>query len=302
MLRAVRVIGSESLEEFARPGLRAERESALALARAAVAGLSHPVSREIARALTGEAASSASPLLIKALAAVALHADAGDTLAARVFSTRYLGDSKALSRVRTSVESVVGALEALGIREGAALTLLGGSGRLHVSGQVLSLAQLAPYVGLARDTVLSLEQVEFPEAGLLVVENLTAFEACCRGEVDPAHGTLVLWSAGYPGRGVRRVVVEAATRRAPVRVWADLDLDGVRIARLVSSWAPEDCGPLLMSPQDLRSAPASRPLSTRAAAAIASDLNAQPDALLSGTLRSILEMSRWVEQEALLGR
>jgi hypothetical protein len=96
------------------------------------------------------------------------------------------------------------------------------------------------------------------------------------------------------------VIEVAVARSVPVRVWADLDLDGVRIARLVASWAPDVCRPALMSPDDVSGAKVSLPLSRRAADAIAADLERSPDALLADTLRAILDSGRWVEQETFL--
>ncbi len=60
------------------------------------------------------------------------------------------------------------------------------------------------YVGLAADDVLRLSDLTLPAGGLLVVENLTPFEAC-----------LALPAAG----------------RARLVLWCDADMGGVRIAR-----------------------------------------------------------------------
>jgi hypothetical protein len=111
----------------------------------------------------------------------------------------------------------------------------------------------------------------------------------------------VVWSAGYPGRGVRRLVEEGARTGARVRVWGDLDLDGVRIARHLAAFAGPGFEAWRMAPADLRAAPCRLPLSPRAAAAIRADLARQPTAPLAGTLRALLEMGGWAEQEGLLG-
>ncbi|MGH7855928.1 MAG: hypothetical protein ACREQY_01265, partial [Candidatus Binatia bacterium] len=70
---------------------------------------------------------------------------------------------------------------------------------------------------------------------------------------------------------------------------------------IANSWAPCGVEPLRMSGADLRSGAASLPLSARAAAAIRADLAARPNDLLAATLSAILELGRWVEQEAFLG-
>ncbi len=303
-LSGIVLLDRQALRELAAPGVEEKRFFALRSAREKAAGLTHPKAREIAALLEREEAESFPPRVLNLLGALAVHAEAGDVLAERVFSARYLGDSKVLGYLRRQIEKLVGPLAVLGIREGAAVTLLGGTGRLHLPEQTVDLAGLAPFAGLARETFERLQAVDFPvdppPGGLLVVENLTAFEACCRGEVEGAGGSLVAWSAGYPGRAVRRLVERAASAGAPVRVWADLDLDGVRIARLVLSWAPGTAHPWRMSPDDLAAVPEGLPLSKEAAAAIRRDLADRQDAPLADTLRAILAAGRWVEQEALL--
>ena len=295
------VLDRKALRELAEPGAAGERQAALQAARARVAGLTHPKALEIAVLLEEAEADTFPPPLLRALAALARHAESGEILAERVFAARRLGDSKALLPFRARIERHIGPLAEIGLREGAALTLIGGRGGVHLSGHTLHLPAFAPYLGLSRETLETLEDIAFPPAGLLVVENLTPFEACCRGEVEGAAGSLLAWSGGYPGRAVRNLVERAAAAGAPVRVWADLDLDGVRIARLISSWVSTGgARPWRMSPQDLAAAPETRPLSSRSQAALRRDLDERPHAPLSETLRAILATGRQAEQEVFL--
>jgi hypothetical protein len=85
-----------------------------------------------------------------------------------------------------------------------------------------------------------------------------------------------------------------------MRIWADIDLAGVRIARLLYRWSSETAQPIWMGPEDFEGAATSRPLSARGVAAIRADIKAHPDGLLRDTLEAILKVGRWVEQEALL--
>jgi hypothetical protein len=92
----------------------------------------------------------------------------------------------------------------------------------------------------------------------------------------------------------------AAGRGAPIRVWADLDLDGVRIARLVDAWSAGTA----RFHGDPRRPPQRPPLAPAHGAAVAgirADLERHPDAPLADLLRALLEAGRWVEQEAFLG-
>ena len=170
------------------------------------------------------------------------------------------------------------------------------------SGTRLDLATLEPYLGLPRDALADGRlEVELADAGLVVIENFACFEAFCRGEVEQPLRSTVAWAAGYPGRAIRRLVEVAAGRGAPIRVWADLDLDGVRIARLVEAWSAGTARFHGMTPGDLHTARRSLPLTDRAAAGIRADLERHPDAPLADLLRALLEAGRWVEQEAFLG-
>lgn len=302
-LYAVYIRNPAALEEFTEPGRLTAYAVALRDAQQRVAACEHPVALVIAERLSGERTGRMSLSLIRALAALAEHVERGEVLAEKVFASRYLESSKALTPLRQRIERFLGPLDALGIREGAAITLVGGRGKIFIRGQVLDLEHLEPFIGLARDQLTGDFRVLFPSAGLFIIENLTVFEACCRGEVAAANSSLIVWSAGYPGRAVRRLIAEAVAARARIRAWADLDLDGIRIVRLLASWAgsSNQLEPYRMSESDVRLAPANRPLTRRARVQIQADLAAQTNALLAPTLRAIIAADRWVEQECFLG-
>ena len=288
----------QALRELARPGDEARRRSALAAARQRVAGLSHPKAAEIAAILDSPETAGFTPSLLQALAALAVHAESGEVLAERVFSARCLGGSKVLAGLRGRLERLAGPLAEIGIREGASVTLLGGEGVLRLADRDLDLREFPPSVGLARETLEGLTELALPAGGLFVVENLAVFEACCRGEVKAARGALIAWSAGYPGRTFRRLVELAAG--SPLRIWADLDLDSVRIARLITSWSATGAQFHRMSPHDLAAAPQHHPLSSRSRAALRRDLEERPAAPLADTLRALLDRGGWAEQETFL--
>jgi hypothetical protein len=301
-LDSVTALDLDTMEELVHPGARAARNETVGAALRECALLKHPIAREAERALEDEATvRKLTPLAVRALSAVARHADAGEVLAERVFSARFLGGSKELRRVRRRIERILGPLEALGIRDGGSVVLLGGCGGIRLGGKVdVDLADVAPYVGLSPETVASVALAPPPE-GLLLIENLAAFEAACRREVLGAGDLLHVWSAGYPGQAHQRLVKLASGAGAAVRIWADLDLDGVRIARLIHGWAPGHVQAWRMSGDDVHRSSVRRPLEARARAAIRADLAARPDAFLADTLRALLESDSWVEQETFLG-
>lgn len=264
------------------------------------ARIDHPVAAD-ARRLLQEEGGSLSPALALALAAVARHAADGEVLAERVFAARHLGQSKALAGLRAALEQRLGPLAALGVREGAALTLVGGCGRLVLDGgATLDLGYLSPFVGLSREAAGRIVSVQLPSQGLVAVENLTVFDACCRGEVGALGGAAFVWTAGYPGRGTRAIVEAAVSARAKTMVWCDLDLDGVRIARLVRIWAPGTRA-YQMTRHELLNARHWLPLTPRARQRLERELAVGTDDDLTDALRAMLELGRWVEQESMLG-
>lgn len=283
------------------PGVREEQRQRLENARTSVDGLTHPVARDIQSILLAPDADRFSQRMLRALVAVAHHIETGDVLSANVFSARYLGGAKELRRVRDHLERLLGPLDALGVRDGGALLLVGRAGTVTVGRSAVDLAQARPFLGLPREIVRTATW-EFPQDGLLLVENLAAFEAACSGDVPAVSEWMVVWSAGYPSRSVRRVVEEAAGQGRLIRTWADLDLDGIRIARLIIGWAGERSLPWRMSPDDVRIASARRELTARARQAIETDLRQAPSLPLAETLRALLEIDAVIEQEVFVGK
>lgn len=296
ILDKITVSTPERLSEFAQPGRRARVDEALANARLKLEPATHPL-KDI---VTAELNDTMSPELINALAAIALHASSGETLSRRVFSRRHLSDSKALDRVGRQIERLIGNLEDFGIRDDAAITLLGGSGAVRIGNAVISFPAAGPFVGISRDTLVERTAFDFPPGGLVSVENLAVFEACARGQVEATRDSLIVWSHGWPGRGVHAVVEATVKQRVPIRVWNDLDLKGVGIYRLLHEWAGGDANALFMDNESYRRAAFRNPLSDSARQAIERELLVHPNDPLAGLLRAIVAGNAWVEQEALL--
>jgi hypothetical protein len=125
--------------------------------------------------------------------------------------------------------------------------------------------------------------MEFPSGGLLVIENFTPFEACV-DLLARREQLMVLWTAGFPGKAVLGVIRRAAEARVSIRLWCDLDLGGVRIARSILRVAAE-ARPVLMDPATITETNRKMPLTPDHRAAIRRDVTIHPTAPLSDLLR-----------------
>ena len=164
---------------------------------------------------------------------------------------------------------MVGPLERLGIRDFGQAVMLGGKGILRFPDHELDLRRFH-HLGIAVRDALIIEGIEFPAGGLLVVENLTPFQTCVDLLADKRQ-LLVLWSAGFPGRGVLAVIRKAANCGARIRVWCDLDLGGVRIARTMARVAG-NLESVLMDSSTVASSETILPLSPEQVAALRREL------------------------------
>ncbi len=178
--------------------------------------------------------------------------------------------------------------------------MVGGRGTLTLGGVILDLSRFQ-YLGLAPEDALQVETIDFPAGGLLVVENLTPFQTCVALGRSTQRELMVLWSAGFPGRGVRAIVRRAAEQGVPVRLWCDLDLGGVRIARILAQSAP-GAQTVLMDSETLRDAQVTQRIEPELMAAMRRDIAIHPADLLSESVRTMLKCGVWVEQEYLLDR
>jgi hypothetical protein len=299
-LHSLRILDRLSLEDVAQPGLLARRTATLAEARTSLANLSNAESISIRAYLISDGATGLDERVIKALAALARLLETGDVMPARVFSARVLGTSKALSAIRQRMERIVGPLDRLGIRDWGGLVLMAGSGSLFLQNGEIQLENLR-CVGVASEDILALRTLVLPRPGVLVIENLTAFQACLEYAVK-ATAPLLVWSGGFPNRGVQKLLVEAAQQHSRIRVWCDLDLSGVRIARLMRDITAGVAEPVLMGPEIVQEAELTCPLSAESGLGIRRDLELLPNAVLADTLRAILNKRQWVEQETLLDK
>jgi hypothetical protein len=297
-LHELRILNSAAIHDFGHPGDAERRSIAVQAARDSVANLVHPSAVEIREILASDNALTLDPRVLTSLAGLAKLVETGDALPHRVFSAITLKDSKAFMQVRRRVEQLVGPVERLGVRESGAMVMFGGRGVIELSNTKIDVGSFRS-IAMSTTDVERLRCLHLPEGGVLVIENLTPFEACLENAKSLAP-MLLVWSGGFPNRGVVRILAQAARQRARIRMWCDLDLGGVRIARSIHRITSGIAEPVLMDADTVRLASVGCPLSSEARRIMGRDLTLHPHDSLVDTLRSLLQRGEWIEQETLL--
>jgi hypothetical protein len=298
-LKAIRLLDRPALGEIAEPGSAKLRRTAIDEARLALAHVQHPQAEAIAEWIRADSAETLHHQTIRALAGLARLVESGDVIPARIFSSSVLGHSKALHAMRRKLERMVGPLERLGVREAGQIVIMGGIGKVVFLHSTLNLDNFR-HVGVSHKDALSIERIDFPSGGLLVVENLTPFEACV-DVVARKQQLMVLWTAGFAGKGVLHVIRKGVESKIRIRVWCDLDLGGVRIARSILNVAAS-AEPILMNKAAMAASKTRNALTPDQLAALRRDLTVHPAEPLAETVRALVEANVWVEQEALIER
>lgn len=177
----------------------------------------------------------------------------------RRFSARLLGDSKAVERQSGRLADLLrhnpewhdlddnrDLFRVIGLEKFPPPLLLKGPLVLQVEGRPLDISGLTPYVGLSPDAIESLEPTA-PVAYLLCIENLASFQRHAREIQD---GALVLYTAGFPGPDLIRVIQlmdSTLPAQCPFLHWGDRDVGGLRIfAQLAAALALHALRPHLM--------------------------------------------------------
>jgi hypothetical protein len=88
---------------------------------------------------------------------------------------------------------------------------------------------------LSWDNVQDITRLEWPPAmPIITCENETPFATLVR----QCHAGVLIYTAGYPNPAVRRLLRLLPEEAPPVQHWGDTDLDGLRIAELLSRSHP----------------------------------------------------------------
>src|SRR5438128_512581 len=174
-------------------------------------------------------------------------------------------------QVRRRVERSVGPVERRGIRDSGSMVMFGGRGEIELSNTRIDVG-LFHAIAMSSADIERLGLLNLPAGGILVVENLAPFEACLEN-LAALGQILVIWSGGFPNRGVIRILEEAARQRARINVWCDIDLGGVRIARLIHRATSGLAQPVLMDPDTIGLASVGCPLTSETKRTICRDLS-----------------------------
>ncbi len=179
--------------------------------------------------------------LLSALAA--LPHDAKEPLPYRVFSVRVFNDSKRFDALKGAVARLARrhhpfwraltyreVLRELGLVPNPDHVYLYGSWRLvDPLGQVASLAEFCPSVGIPAALAARVERVMVDAARVVCVENLTPFYTLVQHQ-GQGMAALCLW--GNPSPAVRhllRTLVSGLSPDVPLLLWADIDYGGLSI-------------------------------------------------------------------------
>lgn len=171
-------------------------------------------------------------LLLRALAAVL---DVSRETYARDFSSRVLGDSKALEGIRRRLETILfnygdfaereGILEELNIIRNPGHVYFKGAGRITVAGQTIDLSGMDGDIALSSTLLPSVERVEVLGSSVLTIENLTTFNSFNR------QGSFIIYLGGYHN-AIRRTFIQKVHEQNPCVSflhYGDIDAGGFYI-------------------------------------------------------------------------
>jgi hypothetical protein len=198
----------------------------------------------------------------------------------RVFSVRAFNDSKRFDDLKSAVVRLARLghpdwkrlkedelLRELNLVANPTYLLLAGPWTLvDREGQVLSLGEFNPSVGVPAAQAVHLARVSVRAVQVICVENLTTFHTLAGSLLkDPnMQKTAVLCLAGNPSPACRKLLAclsSALPEEIPLYVWADMDYGGFNILSQLRKMVNPGCRPYHMDQQTLdRFAPFARPL------------------------------------------
>ena len=197
--------------------------------------------------------------LLAALLALS-HEESRDEIPYRVFSVRIFNDSKRFETLRDAVArlarrhkpswrplSLPETLRELGLVANPGHLYLSGPWRLvDAEGQVMSLAEFQPSVGLPTALIARLVQVIVDAPRVVCVENLASFYELIRYQGRDS-AMVCLWGNPSPAcRHLLRCLAETLPDDAPLLLCADIDYGGLNILAQLRQQVSPRFAPYLM--------------------------------------------------------
>jgi len=176
-------------------------------------------------------------------ALIALPDDVTEEIPYRVFSVRVFNDSKRFDALKGAVARLARrhqpewhalshqeVLRELGLVANPGHLYLYGPWRLvDVHGQVMSLSEFYPSVGIPAALAARVRQAQVNATRVICVENLAPFYELVRHE-GQGLAALCLWGNPSPaGRHLLRCLAQDLPADAPLLLWADIDYGGLNI-------------------------------------------------------------------------
>ena len=193
-------------------------------------------------------------------ALLALPDDAREEIPYRVFSVRVFNDSKRFEILKSAIARLARRhqrqwralsnqeiLRELGLVPNPGHLYLYGSWRLvDMHGQVTSLSEFHPSVGIPTALAAHVKRVQADATRIVCVENLTSFYELVRHE-GQGLATLCLWGNPSPAsRHLLRRLVDELPSEVPLLLWADIDYGGLSILAQLRTQVSSRIAPYLM--------------------------------------------------------
>lgn len=244
-LRRVRILDQAALDEYARPGrltslAAAIREESVKLPATAAAERL----LEFLRTTTSDWDAET----VRWAARLVRHAASGQQVLPRQFSGSW-DLSKKFEEHRSRIERVLGDVSDLGVIDSASLLYVAGPGVLHFAEATIQVSPILGILGFERGVLRTIKEVDAEK--VVYIENKQVFEAVAKGMVPELIGYFCIFTGGNAGAAIRHV---ASVTRGECLVWADLDPEGVRIARQIHTATNGRARPYRMTPRELEAA------------------------------------------------
>lgn len=162
----------------------------------------------------------------------------------RIFSARWLHNSKAFSKERMEVEMLLeleGGLKRIGLVRHTPTVLSCGPWKAKYQEYAIDGRAAFSFIATPADTFPHLEDIQVAADEILIIENRTPFELL----VQPSRRktrTLYLDGAGFPGHAERELVALWLRANPSLSwfVWTDFDQGGIGIQQCWLDWATQE--------------------------------------------------------------